>query len=242
MALSGCGGAEPVAVPKGPPAARHGERTLLEMEVIEEIRAGLVSSSDLYAAQRAPAARRHAQRARALYAARVARGVRGRDRALHRELSAAFVAVDADMRRSAPLDAVRERIGALRGQLLDAAEALLVPASARADAGARAEVLVRTLDTMDRACAYGLGPAARLPEGRFYVERAYGLLARAQSSARGLAASLGPQKDPVLLALSGLRLRAFPAGVLRPATAAPAAEVRERVRRLQRTLRERYRL
>ena len=229
--------------PQGPPAARHGERALVELTVIENVRAALLSASNLYAAQRPREAREHAQRARALYMAQLARGVRGRDGVLDRELLAAFAAIDGDLHRATPPPpAVRERIGALSGQLLDAAEGLLVPAPARSDAGARAEVLVRTLGAMDRAYAHGLGPAARLPEGRFSVDRAYGLLARAQSSARGLAASLGPQKDPVLLALSDIRLRAFPTGVLRPATAAPAAEVRERVRRLGRILRERYRL
>ena len=241
-ALSGCGADEVEPAPLGPPGARHGQRALLEMTAVEDVRAGLASASDLYAAQRAPAARQHTQRARALYMAQVARGVGGRDRVLARELVAAFEAIDADMRAGAPLPALRERIGALRGQLLDAAEGLLVPAPARADAGARAEVLARTLAAMDRAYSYGLGPAAPLPEGRFYVERAYGLLARSQSSARGLAPSLGPQRDPVLLGLSDLRLRAFPAGVLRPPTAAPPGDVRERVRRLRGALRKQYRL
>ena len=229
-------------MPKGPPIARHGERTLLEMTVVEYVRAELVSSSSLYAAGRRDAAGEHVRRARALYSSELARGVRGRDRVLHRELEAAFEAIDGDLGRGAPLPALRERFGAVSGQLLEAAEGLLVPAPARSDAGARAEVLVRTLAAMDRTYAYGLGPAARLPEGRFSVERAYGLLARSQSSARSIAASLGPQKDPFLLALSNIRLRAFPVGVLRPATAAPPAEIHEQVRRLRRMLTERYRL
>jgi len=241
-ALAGCGAGAPVPAPQGPPAARHGERALLELTVIEEVRAALVSASNLYAAQRAAEARRHVRRARALYAAELRRGVRGRDDVLDREVVAAFAAIDADLRRRAPLAVLRERIGALSGQLLDAVEGQLVPASARADAGARAEVLSRTLGTLDRAYAYGLGPGSGRPERRFQLERAYGLLARSQSSARGLVSSLGPDKDPVLLALSTVRMRAFPVGILRPPGAAPPAELHGSVRRLQQALARRYRL
>lgn len=237
VALAACGRDEPVPVPEGPPAARHGERALVEMTAFEDVRAGLASSSNLYAAGRAAAARTHVRRAREDYVKLLGRGVGGRDRALHREIVAAFDTIHADLGRTAGLAAVRERIGAVSGQLLGAAEALLVPAPARADAGARAEVLSRTLRALERAYRAGV------QRGRaFEVERGYGLLARSQLQARGIVGSLGPQKDPVLVSLSNVRLRAYPVGVLRPPSAAPPEEVSDGVRTVRATLIERYRL
>ena len=233
--LAGCGGDLPVAVPQGPPAARHGERTLVEMTQVESARAALVSASDLYALERIAPARAHVRRGRELYLAQLGRGVRGRDRALHREVVAAFAAIDADLRGRAPLPAVRARVAGLSGQLLDGVEGVLVPAAARADAGARAEVLSRTLRALDDAYRAGVdGGKAR------EVERAYGLLARSQALVRGLADSLGPRKDAVLLTLSSARMRAYPTGVARPAAA--AGEIGARLARVREVLDERYAL
>lgn len=208
-----------------------------ELAAVERVRVELLCASDLDGAGRVQRARPHLLRARTLYANGLSRGVRARDRELDREIRAAFDGIDADVDRRAPPPAVSDRVGALSGQLLDAAEELLVPAAARLDAGARAQVLARLLAELDRVYRRGV-------DGRVQadVERAYGLLARSQALARGLGPTLGPRRDPVLLALSTLRTRAYPVGILRPPSAAPPDEVDTRVRRVQALLRERYRL
>ena len=207
------------------------------MTTVERVRAGLVSASDLYGVGRPAPARRHLARAETIYAAQLGRGTRARDRLLYREIVAAFAVVDMGMREREQLIVVRDRLGLLSGQLLDGSEELLVPAAARNDAGARALVLSDTLAEMQGTYAAGLADG-----DAFAVEHAYGLLVRAQSQARGLAPSLGEQREAVIEALSTLRTRAFPLGIMRPPSAAPASEMSARTERIRGALEERYRL
>ena len=234
-----CGQA-PAPVPKGPPAARHGERALDDLTAVEHSRAQLVASWNLYALGFAPDARDHLAAARARYHRRLARRVRGRDRRLEHEIAAAFRAVDAAMGALAPFEAVSTRLSPLTDQLLGGAAAALVPRAARSDPGVQAVVLSQMARSLSEAYADGVSTALPPRRARLQEQRAYGLLVRCQGLARTLGPTLGPQWGPVVETLSRLRGRAYPVGIQRPRFAARPDEVAMMVARVRRALDARY--
>ena len=237
--LAACGGDESPA-PQGPPAARHGADPVSVLARVEELRSRLVAASDLYALRQDQDARAHLDGARTAYAPLGPR-VQAEDPILDREIHAAFDRIAAAIARGEDPDFARGRIGLLGGQLMDAVAEALIAAPARTDAGVRAEVMLATTQSLERAYSEGTaGPPNA--EGRRAVQRAYGLLARSQLIARATAGSLGPQKDAVVETLSRLRERAFPTGILPPPSPPLASEVAKAVGRVQAALAERFAL
>jgi len=197
----------------GPPATRHGERPLTALGTVEEVRARLVAASDLYVLRSDADARAQLRAARAAYASLSGR-VRVGDRVLDREIVAAFGLIDSLIARGAGLETVREPIAALSGQLMAAAWRELVTFDARVDPGVAAEVLLRLTAALEREYARGVQPGSG-NAGKLAFEHAYGLLARSQIVARGLADVLGPQQETVTETLSVVRERSFPLDVAR---------------------------
>ena len=227
-------------MPHGPPVERHGERALGDLALVERSRARLVASSDLYALGFAPDARDHLAAAETAYAERLSGRVRARDRLLDREIGAAFQATDEAMGALAPFGAVRPRLAPLSDQLIGGAAEALVPGPARTDPGVQAEVLSRLAAGLSEAYAAGLSSALPERRARLSQQQAYGLLARSQGLARGLAPSLGPESGAVIDTLSDVRARAYPVGIQRPDFAAPPREVATLTDRVRRALERRY--
>jgi hypothetical protein len=240
LSLAACGAAaEPV--PQGPPAQRHGARAVADVERVERARASLVAAINLYEGRRGAEAVRHLDDARSTYAPLRPR-VRARDAVLDREVEAASTRARAAMVRGDPPRPGLARLRALNGQLTDGVLAALVPRAAREDAGLRAEVARRL--ARELAAAYAAGVAARGPaRRRGQLQRAYGLLARAGVTARGLGGALGPARPDVLEPLRGIRDRVWPVGIERPPAPPPApARVSRAVRRAGDALTARFAL
>jgi hypothetical protein len=238
-ALSACGdGNGGQSAPQGPPAARHGEQPILVYQRIERVRARLVAASDLYFLRRIPEARAQLAIGGSGYRS-LSAGVRREDALLDREILAAFPAVDRLMLQGVAFDTMRDRLSPLLDQLLGGAAAVLIPAGAREDRGLQAEALSRLLEDLN--AEYSRSQRASGPEADRTLEYAYGLLARAQSVARGLSESLGPKKDQVTEGIAGIRDDSFPDNLLNP-TPRPVAEVDASVGNVQRALEQRFRL
>ena len=220
VSLAGCGGSfEPA--PQGPPALRHGARAVDDVERVERARASLVAAINLYELRRGAEAVRHLDDARAPYDELRPR-VRPRAGVLDREVVAAFGRARAAMVRDAPPRRPLARVRALSDQLTGGVLEVLVPRAARDDAGLRVEVARRLTDRLARSYAAGVrtaDPARR----RLRLQRAYGLLARAGVTARGLGATLGPARPDVVEPLGGIRDRVWPTGIERPPSPPPAA-------------------
>ena len=221
LATGGCGAlASPAPVPRGPAAERHGEAAVATCERVEDVRSRLLVAGDLAALRATDDARGHLAAARASYGPLSPR-VRARDRALDREILRAFVLVGARLTNRTTLERVREPLDALSGQLMDGVLAAVTSSAARSDPGLAAEVVRRTTAAGSRRYAAGAPPAGR--DRRRAFQHAYGLLARAQLLARGLAEPLGPEKDAVTMTFATLRFEAYPMGLgPRPPTGAPA--------------------
>jgi hypothetical protein len=239
-ALSGCG-EDTEAAPKGSPADRHGSGAVDTVVLGEEIRARLVAASDLYAERRPGDARIHLRVAAQRYpelSPRVAR----EDARLDREIRAGFERVDALMAERVSFDEVRDLLGPLSDQLLGGALVALVDDEARGDRGLEAEVARRLMTEMAGTFAQGsgAGPAPAAAE-RLSLQYSYGLLDRAVSIARGLAKSIGTQKEAVSGTLTEIREESFPEGVADP-TPQPPEEVAAAAARVNAALARRYSL
>jgi hypothetical protein len=238
--LLACGG-EAQPVPLGPPAERHGAAATRSLLQIERVRARLVAAINLYEIGRRHEARRHLADAASGYR-RLAPRVVGRDALLDREIRVALEDGVAGMARAAPAGPVLARLRPLTGQLLDGVAQALLPARALEDPGLRAEVLGRVVELLREQYAVGVAARSR-PERRLGLQRAYGLLARAQILARGLSPDLGPQREDVVEPLAGIRDRAFPLGIERPPTPPPSPlRVSRAAARVQEALERRFRL
>jgi hypothetical protein len=258
--VPGCGGDESgTEAPQGPPAARHGAQAVRDLVAVEEVRTPLQVASALYGlgegepartqvragelayAPLSPVVRARAPARRAGWTAYAPPRAPG-DPALDRELRAGFRIVRAGISQRVSARPLQQRIAALGGQILDAAAAVLVPKTAREDAGLRAEVLVRLTDRLVSAYELASNPrAAGSPEG---AERAqhlsWGLLRRAIAYAHGIGSELGPQKNLVIGTLNDIGEEAYPVGVASLRGAIPSRALREKIAQVQTATRTRF--
>lgn len=230
LLAAGCGDDDPPAA--GPPAERFGADAVAGLVAVEEIRAELSPSSDLYAIGRRENALIHLRAARNLWA-EVSGRIRRDDPVLEREVSAAFALVESTMNRGATFDTVRDRIAPLGGQLLGGVREELVPdKQARLDPGVSAATVVGLLDGAEAEYAAG---------GEREREHAFGLIDRSQATARDVAGDLGPRRDAVIEGLKALREAAFPDELLTAGAEAGApADFADRAERIRTALRERF--
>lgn len=139
------------------------------------------------------------------------------DPVLHRELRHALRTAREDIEGRRRFDIVRDRLGAVRAQLLDGVYEALVRRDAREDPGLRAQALVETLDALQTEYEAGAtiaGGASRRSKGL-----AYGLLARSQAQLSAINDEMGDEHDGAVQTLSRLRDEVWPDGISPPADA-----------------------